>query len=129
MVTMPPTYPFAPPQIVMSTRPQPYHPNWFADGRWCFGTWDVSEGLGHHVLRMIRTLQFDPAISNVASPANREAAAWYQENLQRGLFPCDRTSLPDPTVRAASRKEFRIEGIQSATTPRKEFRITSQEES
>ena len=124
-VTLPPTYPNTAPLTVMTTRPQPYHPNWFVEGRWCYGTWVISEGLGHHVLRMIRTLQFDEAISNVGSPANKEAAVWYQQHLRS--FPCDRTQLPDPTVRAANRKAFRIEGIQSGGASRKEFRITSQE--
>lgn len=98
-LTLPSDYPFSPPQIVMQSSPQPYHPNWFSDKRWCYGSWDVSEGLGHHVIRMIRTLQFDREITNENSFANRDATGWYTGNLNRDWFPCDRQILPDPTKR------------------------------
>jgi ubiquitin-protein ligase len=94
---LPPNYPFAAPEAVMSTRPQPYHPNWFTSGRWCFGTWDIAEGLGHYVVRMIQTLQFDEKITNPNSPANGEAKSWYLANRNRGRFPTDQQVLPDPT--------------------------------
>jgi ubiquitin-protein ligase len=113
-VTIPPNYPFAAPLTVMQTHPQPYHPNWFSsDKRWCYGTWDIAEGLGHHVLRMIRTLQFDPEITNPDSPANSVAKEWYLNNRHRGWFPCDRQVLPDPTkdkfVIQGEKKQFKIE--------------------
>ena len=96
-ITLPPDYPMKPPQTVMVTSPQPYHPNWFvAKRRWCFGTWMVSEALGDYVIRMIKTLQFDPNITNEYSPANSDANAWYISKKNSGLFPCDRTKLPDP---------------------------------
>jgi ubiquitin-protein ligase len=98
-LALPPSYPNGPPEITMLTRPQPFHVNWFASGKWCFGSWDKVEPLARHVLRMIRTLQFDSAITNVASPANQEAGAWYSANLRRGLFPTDGQELPDPTKR------------------------------
>jgi ubiquitin-protein ligase len=96
---LPEGYPRVPPQINMRTTPPPFHPNWYANGNWCYGTWDLSEGLGHHVIRMIRTLQFDPEITNPNSPANREAKEWYLAQQRKNLFPCDRTNLPDPTKR------------------------------
>jgi ubiquitin-protein ligase len=96
-VTLSPNYPFSAPLTVMSTTPSPYHPNWYRDGRWCYGGWDIAEGLGHHVVRMMRTLQFDEDITNPNSPANGEASMWYQANRNRGWFPCDQTVLPDPT--------------------------------
>ena len=114
-VTLPSGYPHnSAPQIVMQTNPQPFHPNWFGDKRWCYGSWDVSEGLGHHVIRMIRTLQFDPDITNENSAANGEANRWYLANLNRGLFPCDRQTLPDPTgkifrMHSQARKRFDIQ--------------------
>lgn len=112
-LVLPPNYPEAAPLIVMQTSPQPYHPNWFANRKWCYGSWDISEGLGHHVVRMIRTLQFDPEITNPGSPANSAANSWYISNLRRGLFPCDRQTLPDPTKPhfeiQQERKTFRIE--------------------
>lgn len=114
-VTLPPGYPESAPQIVMQTSPQPYHPNWYSDKRWCYGSWDISEGLGHHVVRMIQTLQFDMEITNPDSSANSNATSWYNANLRRGLFPCDKQILPDPTgipnkrFDIHTKKTFRIE--------------------
>jgi hypothetical protein len=93
--------------VQMVTSPPPYHPNWFNAGRWCYGTWIVSEGLGSHVIRMIQTLQFDPEITNEGSPANASARDWYVAKKNSGLFPCDRQQLPDPTH--AKRFEIRSE--------------------
>jgi ubiquitin-protein ligase len=96
-LTLPLAYPLSPPEAVMSTTPQPYHPNWYVNGKWCLGTWDISEGLGHFVVRMLRTLQFDDEITNPNSAANGEANRWYLASRTRGLFPPDRQVLPDPT--------------------------------
>lgn len=106
-VTLPPTYPIAAPLIVMQSSPQPFHPNWYRDKRWCYGTWDIAEGLGHHVIRMIRTLQFDREITNPNSPANLDARDWYLANQNRNYFPCDRKVLPDPTK--DNKKMFKID--------------------
>lgn len=113
-VTLPSTYPLtSAPETVMETHPIPYHPNWFLSGRWCYGYWDIAEGLGHHVVRMLRTLQYDKEITNPLSPANREANTWYLENLNRGWFPCDPKTLPDPTKKRfdidSTRKTFHID--------------------
>ena len=59
-----------PPKTVMVSAPQPFHPNWFTSKNWCFGTWSMSEALGDHVIRMVKTLQFDLDITNEHSPAN-----------------------------------------------------------
>lgn len=99
-LVLPPSYPSGQPEITMLTRPQPFHVNWFVGGKWCPGRgWDKTEPLGRHVLRMVRTLQFDDAITQAGDPANRDAVAWYTANLGRGLFPTDRQQLPDPTKR------------------------------
>lgn len=96
-LTLPAGYPMTKPEARMLTRPQPFHPNWFGSGIWCSGDdWNPTEGLGFFVLRMVRTLQFDPDITNPSSPANREAAVWYTQRLPRGEFPCDHSVLPDP---------------------------------
>lgn len=97
-VTLPPDYPMKPPKTVMVSSPQPFHPNWFTSKNWCFGTWVMSEALGDHVIRMIKTLQFDLDITNENSPANSEANSWYISKKRSGLFPCDRTRLPDPST-------------------------------
>jgi ubiquitin-protein ligase len=111
-LVLPPTYPETQPQIVMLTQPQPYHPNWYTDARWCGGGWIVSEGLGHYVVRMIRTLQFDAEITNPGSAANTIANEWYLSNRNHDIFPCDRQILPDPTsarFKMVEKKTFRIE--------------------
>lgn len=90
-------YPITAPQIVMTTRPAPFHPNWWDTGKWCYGTWMPSESLGNFVIRMVKTLQFDQSITNPNSPANREANDWYLRNSNSRLFPCDKRQLPDPT--------------------------------
>lgn len=114
LIELPANYPIGPPQTSMRTTPQPFHPNWYSSGRWCYGSWDFSESLGHHVIRMIQTLQFNLDITNPNSAANSEANSWFQANQGRSLFPCDNTVLPDPT----KKKKFDI-----ANTPRKKFEI------
>src|SRR5690349_13099934 len=105
----------------MISAPFPFHPNWNKEGLWCHGTWIISEGLGHNVVRMIRTLQFDLEITNEGSPANWDAKNWYSQHKNSGLFPCDRQVLPDPTATAAATaKRFVITG-QTPAPPR--FRI------
>ena len=96
-VTLPPNYPTGHPTITMITSPQPFHPNWFTHKVWCYGSWNVAEALGDHVIRMVKTLQFDPEITNENSPANGAATTWYVARKNSGLFPCDRTILPDPS--------------------------------
>lgn len=126
-LSLPSDYPRACPEIHMLTRPQPYHPNWYTSGKWCHGSWVISEGLGHFVLRMIRTLQYDLEITNPDSPANSEANRWFLQNRgTRGLFPCDKTSLPDPTTSGLmelnpDQKKFSIH----QAPPKKGFRIIS----
>ncbi|MEL6134489.1 MAG: hypothetical protein AAFR59_14095 [Bacteroidota bacterium] len=110
---LPAAYPRVAPQIIMLTTPPPFHPNWYQVGKWCFGTWDISEGLGHHVIRMIRTLQFDLEITNPDSPANGEANRWFCARRNSGIFPCDSTPLPDPTksrfsLQSQTKRKFKI---------------------
>lgn len=107
-VTLPQDYPNSAPRIVMESSP-PFHPNWFSDRHWCYGSWRVGEALGDHVIRMVKTLQFDPEITNENSPANIDANNWYMSRKNSGLFPCDRTRLPDPsTPRNENKPRFTI---------------------
>lgn len=117
-VELPGSYPLSPPSIRMITRPQPFHPNWFGDGRWCYGSWDFTESLGRHLLRMIKTLQFDGDITNPNSPANTVARDWYVNRRNERLFPCDSHVLPDPT-----KVRFRVDRRSEATDTRRTFRI------
>lgn len=132
LISIPPDYPRMHPVIIMSSYPVIFHPNWYkSDNKWCYGTWNISEGLGHHVIRMIRTLQFDLEITNPNSPANGDANEWYIENLNSGIFPCDQTILPDPTKRKMTisntniRKKFSVDNSQQEITnpPKKRFNI------
>ena len=93
---VPPDYPLSAPSANMVTDPVVFHPNWWRHKHWCYGTWEFSEGLGNYVVRMVRTLQYDPVITNEDSAANAEANEWYLEHKHDGLFPCDRQLLPDP---------------------------------
>jgi len=97
-VTLPADYPRGKPKTLMKSSQQPFHPNWWPDGRWCEGSWAMSEGLGDYVIRMVKTLQFDPDITNEHSPANGDAKIWYILRKNSGIFPCDRTKLPDPST-------------------------------
>lgn len=117
-VRLPADYPASAPEIVMLSKPQPYHPNWFSSGKWCFGTWDMAEGLGHYVVRMIRTLQYDTEITNERSPANSDANHWYVNNRHKGFFPCDRQDLPDPT-----KLRFEIKSLQREKSIDRKFII------
>ncbi len=112
-VTLPENYPQAPPMIEFLGTPA-YHPNWYKAGRWCFGTWEMSEGLGHHIVRMLRTLQFDPEITNEYSPAHSEANGWYIRFKSSGIFPTDMQTLPDPSrAYQAGQKRFSMGSISS----------------
>ena len=90
-------------KLVMITRPQPYHCNWWANGTFCYGTYNPAEKLGDRLIRLMRTLQFDPEITYTGSPTpdniinGVRADSWYKSKINSGLFPCDRTQLPDPS--------------------------------
>ena len=111
-VDLGPQYPTTKPSTVMITKPQPFHCNWWESGAYCCGTWSPSEKFGDYLVRLMRTLQFDKEITNPNSPANPTAKDWYLSKINSGLFPCDRTQLPDP-----SRSTFVIKKPpQSSTT-------------
>lgn len=110
-IMLPPDYPDSKPTARMVSNPQPFHPNWYTNGRWCEGYWARSEFLGDYVIRLTRTLQFSTIISNENSPANPDANRWYEAHKNSGLFPCDRKTLPDPSekkCRPAARSGFRV---------------------
>jgi hypothetical protein len=69
-----------------------FHPNVFADGRICIGSYVSTESLGRFVLRIARMIRFEPAFINENSAANRDAVPWYLANLHS--FPVDRRPLP-----------------------------------
>lgn len=126
-IELPSDYPRTAPIAKITSNPLPFHPNWYDSGLWCAGRWNLAEGLGHFVIRLIRTLQFDDDITNPASPANRSANNWYESNLDSGYFPCDNTVLPDPTKKKMEfknvRKKFDINENEDLGSKRKKFDI------
>lgn len=110
---LPSDYPLSAPKATMVSDPVVFHPNWWPQKHWCYGTWEFSEGLGFYVVRMLRTLQYDPLITNVRSVANHEANDWYVRHRHRDFLPCDRQLLPDPfkirfQVQQPARKRFQV---------------------
>lgn len=69
-----------------------YHPNVYASGLICLGQkWVPTEGLDLLAKRIIQIIIFDPAILNLGSPANGDAAQWYTRTKSRfaSSFPTD----------------------------------------
>ncbi|HSQ70521.1 MAG TPA: ubiquitin-conjugating enzyme E2 [Steroidobacteraceae bacterium] len=119
-VTLPSRYPFLPP--VASIETPVYHPNVFPSGLVCLGTrWLPSEGLDLFLKRVIRLLTFDPLLVNVASPANREAASWYQSARRRhpGAFPSCELGFATPAGRGRERVGWRDAGQRSGRSRRR----------
>lgn len=106
-IDIPSDYPTSPPVVTMVSDPVVFHPNWWKHKTWCYGYWEISERLGNHVIRMLRTLQYDPNITDEYSAANEDAKNWYIANRHSRLFPCDRQSLPNP----ANSKKFEIQNL------------------
>ena len=101
-ISLPARYPFQPPLAAVQT--PIWHPNVFASGTICLGTkWSPTEGLDLFVQRLARLLTFDPLLVNTASPAHREAAAWYERARRQHpqAFPSDHPSLEATAARRA----------------------------
>jgi hypothetical protein len=66
-----------------------WNPNIFTGGKWCYGSWSITEFLDLFVLRLMRVIALDPMIVNTKSPANATATDWYirLHKRQPYLFP------------------------------------------
>lgn len=66
-----------------------FHPNIFVSGLICLGDWKTTEYLDFLVIRIVRTICFDPQFIDPFSPANSLANIWYKEKLRTnpGWFP------------------------------------------
>lgn len=94
-LTIPLNFPEQPPIMMANDTPYPWHINWFANGRWCFGHWTIEESLVNYIHRCARTLQFDPEIANPRSVANGDAMSFWDANKNnRRIIPCDTQALP-----------------------------------
>jgi hypothetical protein len=99
-VALPDRYPFIAP--VATVRTPIYHPNVFPSGVICLGTrWIAAQGLDIFVQRLLRLVTFDPLLVSTASPANREAAIWYERARREhpGAFPTDRFAADEVVER------------------------------
>ncbi len=92
-ITLPDQYPKIAP-IATMLEPRIFHPNWYPSGRYDCGRFMPTESLGCFVIRMIRTIQFEDEVINPHSSSNTEAAKWYLENQDNGIFPTDNIDLP-----------------------------------
>ena len=95
-VSIPENYPTVAPVAYMEGT-KVFHPNWFTSGKYCGGLNHPTESLKSYIMRMIQTLQYDPAITNPRSPANPEANSWFLKN--KHLFPSDKQPLPIRAMR------------------------------
>ena len=100
-IQLPARYPFEPPKITVTT--PIWNPNIFTSGLICLGQqWIPTHNLALLVQRVMQILALDPAIINLASPANAEAGKWYATASRRNpsLFPTVRLD----SLRAAAQR-------------------------
>lgn len=103
-------YPFGKLSTQMVEVPRPYHPNWYQSGSWCQrgGGSSVSEDLITLVIRMAKTIQFDPSVTSSKDWADPVAATWWDQNKNSGLFPCDTTKIPEAFQVEDAMKKIKI---------------------
>jgi ubiquitin-conjugating enzyme E2 T len=81
-IQLPARYPFEPPKVTVKT--PIWNPNIFTSGLICLGQqWIPSHNLALLVQRVMQIVALDPAIINLKSPANSEAAKWYATASRR----------------------------------------------
>ena len=97
-------YPFDSPKVVVTT--PIWNPNIWPDGQICWEMlgkkWSPTYNLAMVVKGVMQILALDPAIINLASPANSEASKWYAAASRRNpsIFPTVRLdSLRAPAQR------------------------------
>lgn len=100
IIRLPPRYPFARPMVLFRT--PIWNPNVFPNGLLCSGRWKVMEYLDLFVLRLMKLIALDPAVTNPGHLANRQAAAWYRAMLwvSPELFPTMRLDDLPPAATA-----------------------------
>ena len=118
ILTIPAGYPDIVPKIAIeeNSMPQPWHPNWYKSGTWCFGYWTREESLVNYVYRCAKTLQFSPEYSDakLEAAANREAVVFWNANrMNHGVIPSDSKRLPTldteaPTISIIGRRKPEI---------------------
>ena len=99
LLTIPPGYPEIAPKIAVEecSMPQPWHPNWYRGGTWCFGYWTKEESLVNYIFRCAKTIQFSAEFTDAKpdAAANKEAVAFWNANKDKyGVIPSDMKKLP-----------------------------------
>jgi len=99
ILTIPERYPDVVPKIAVegTSMPQPWHPNWYRSGTWCFGYWSREESLVNYVYRCAKTIQFDAGFTAATTQeaANKDALAFWNANKGKpGIIPSDTKKLP-----------------------------------
>lgn len=96
-VTLRDSYPNVAPYIKMLDLPPVFHPDWYSKGTYCSREpWSPDISLKDFILRMIASLQYDPALIRTDAPANYKALDWYLKNKDDpALFPSDTTPLTE----------------------------------
>ena len=92
---IPENYPLEAPTLSAESRPFPWHPNWFENGVWDCGYWDITRSLTDLLEGCARTLQFDPEITNIYNVSNTNAVSFWEANKDNpDVIPCDKQVLP-----------------------------------
>lgn len=86
-ITLPPEYPRWAPIIQMADQKRIFHPNWWTNGRWDCGYYQLTESLMDMLCRLLHNMAYDPNYTNWRSPSNSEAAWWYRDSVDQGIFP------------------------------------------
>ena len=99
ILTIPLGYPDVVPKIAVdeSSMPQPWHPNWYKSGTWCFGYWTKEESLANYIYRCAKTIQFNEEFTDakIDAAANKEAVPFWNANRGKiGIIPSDTKRLP-----------------------------------
>jgi len=83
ILSIPPEFPINQPTIIFEKRI--FHPNWYDNGRVCFGhKWNPSITIRELIIDIVKMMMFD--LVNVRSPASPEATSWYclnKNNIQK----------------------------------------------
>ncbi len=98
ILSIPAGYPELAPKIAVeeSSMPQPWHPNWYRSGTWCFGYWAKDESLASYIYRCAKTIQFSTEFTDAKpdAAANKDAVTFWNDNKDK-LLPSDTQLLPE----------------------------------
>ena len=117
-LTIPPGYPVDRPKIAIddTSKPPPWHPNWYGGGTWCEGTWTKEESLVNYIYRCAKTIQFSTDFTDARkdAAANKDAVDFWNQNMgKQGIIPSDTQKLPTiddkmPTISILEREKPKI---------------------